>query len=145
VTVFVDTSALYALVDEDDGNHTIAGDALHALRGRTLVTHTYVVVETLALVARRLPWAATERVMDVFLPLLEVYPVDDTLHRAAGVEYRASGSPAVSFVDRTSFAFMRHRGIEDAFAYDDDFERNGFTIASRREPAVQPSLLSSRC
>jgi predicted nucleic acid-binding protein len=36
----------------------------------------------------------------------------------------------VSFVDLVSFAVMRTRGIRTAFAFDDDFEREGFEIAA---------------
>jgi len=32
-----------------------------------------------------------------------------------------------SFVDATSFAYMRARGIQDALAFDDDFAAAGFT------------------
>ncbi len=127
MTAFVDTSALFALVDEDDENHGAASAILPTLRGEQLLTHAYVIVETLALVGRRLPWAATERVIDAFLPLIEVIPVDEALHRAASVSYREAGAPKVSFVDRTSFAFMRAQSIDRAFAFDDDFARNGFS------------------
>jgi uncharacterized protein len=128
VTAFVDTSALFALVDEDDENHQAAVASLRALRGIQLLTHSYVLVETLALLGRRLPWAATERMIDVFLPLIDVHPIDGALHRAASVTYREAGSAAVSFVDRASFAFMRTQAVSRAFAFDSDFEQNGFEL-----------------
>ncbi|MEZ4596149.1 MAG: PIN domain-containing protein [Chloroflexota bacterium] len=83
MTVFVDTSALYALVDEDEDMHGTARGILHALRGQRLVTHAYVLVETMALVARRLPPAATVRLLDGILPIVEVEMVDASLHREA--------------------------------------------------------------
>jgi uncharacterized protein len=130
VTTFVDTSALYALLDEDDANHRLAAEGFRSLRGGDLVTHTYVIVETLALVGRRLPWPASARLLDVFLPLIDVRPVDDALHRAAVVAYREAGAASVSFVDRTSFGFMRAHGVPRAFAFDDDFPKNGFGLVS---------------
>ena len=135
MTVFVDTSALYALLDEDDANHEDAARRLRALRDDDLVTHAYVVVETLALVGRRLPWEATRRLIDVFLPLLDVQPVSASLHLAAIAAYRESSSAHPSFVDHTSFAFMRATGIGRAFAYDGDFLERGFALAGepRRE------------
>jgi predicted nucleic acid-binding protein len=129
VTAFVDTSALFALIDEDDENHAAAARILPTLRGEELVTHAYVIVETLALVGRRLPWGATERMLDVFLPLVDVRNVDDAIHRAATVTYREAGTATVSFVDRASFAFMRALSISRAFAFDEDFARNGFDLA----------------
>ena len=64
MSVFVDTSALYALLDEADAHHVESSDALGRLIGTELVTHAYVVVEACALVGRRLPWPATERLVD---------------------------------------------------------------------------------
>jgi predicted nucleic acid-binding protein len=131
MTVFVDTSALYALIDEGDDNHASAIEGFRALRGSELTTHTYVIVETLALVGRQLAWAATERILDMLFPLMDVIPVDDALHRAAALAYRESGSPRVSLVDRTSFAFMRRHGIRRAFAFDVDFAESGFDVVGR--------------
>jgi predicted nucleic acid-binding protein len=34
----------------------------------------------------------------------------------------------VSLVDWTSFVLMRRRGTSEAFAFDDDFTRQGFTL-----------------
>jgi len=128
VTVFVDTSALYALVDEDEDMHRTARGILHALRGQRLATHAYVLVETMALVARRLPPAVTVRLLDGILPIVEVEMVDVSLHREALAAYRASGSRSVSLVDRTSFEYMRRRSITTAFAFDADFETAGFDL-----------------
>jgi uncharacterized protein len=130
MSVFVDTSALYALLDEADRHHADASDALRRLVGTELVTHAYVIVETCALVGRRLPWRATERLVDGLLPVIEVRPVDADLHGAAMGAYRGSASAAVSLVDHASFTLMRSLGIGRAFAYDDDFVREGFELIS---------------
>lgn len=130
MSVFVDTSALYALLDEADARHAEASDSLRRLVGTELVTHAYVVVETCALVGRRLPWPATERLVDGLLPVIDVRSVDSDLHAAALGAYRRAGSAVVSLVDQASFAVMRSLGIHRAFAYDDDFEREGFELVA---------------
>lgn len=130
MSVFVDTSALYALLDEDDGRHTEASDVLRRLVGTELVTHAYVVVEAAALIGRRLPWAATERLLDGILPVIGVEPVDGDLYALAVAAYRRSESASISLVDRTSFALMRSLGIRRAFAYDEDFAREGFELVA---------------
>jgi len=130
VTVFVDTSALYALLDDADLHHESAISTLEGLRSTECVTHTYVLVETLALTGRRLGWEAVTRLVDGILPILDVRVVDEELHRSAMLAYRESGSNRVSLVDRTSFAFMRREGINQAFAFDDDFAREGFGLAT---------------
>ena len=98
------------------------------MRGSELVTNAHVVVETLALIGRRLGWDATQRFIDHLLPVIEVRQVDDALHRAALMAYRESGSSQVSFVDRVSFAFMRASRLRMAFAFDDDFTAQGFQV-----------------
>jgi uncharacterized protein len=130
MSVFVDTSALYALLDETDGRHVEASDALRRLVGTELVTHAHVVVEACALIGRRLPWRATERLVDGLLPVVDVRPVEADLHAAAMAAYRRSASASVSLVDHASFALMRSLGIGRAFAYDDDFAREGFELVT---------------
>ncbi len=128
MTVFVDTSALYALIDEGDMHHAEASDALRRLVGTELVTHAFVVVEASALVGRRLPWAASQRLIDGLLPVIDVRSVEDGLYHVAMAAYRRSASARISFVDHASFALMRSMGIGRAFAYDDDFAREGFEL-----------------
>ena len=129
--VFVDTSALFALVDEDDPMHRAAVQTLADLRGfAQLVTHNYVVIETTTLVRRRLGRNAEEHLLDALLPIVDTIWVDDGLHRASVAAYRAAGRPG-SIVDHTCFEFMRAEGITYAWAYDLDFEREGFGLPPR--------------
>lgn len=125
--VFVDTSALYALIDAGDPMHLVAARTLSDLRGvAELVTHNYVVVETITLVRRRLGQAAELRLIDAVLPLLGTIWVDEATHRAALAGYRGGGSS--SLVDHMSFAIMRAEGVAFAWAYDRDFEREGLGL-----------------
>jgi predicted nucleic acid-binding protein len=126
VRVFVDTSALYALLDEDDANHDRAARAFAQLQGSDLTTHAYVLVETLALVSTHLGWEAVVRLLGGLLSVVEVGPVDAGIHNDALAAYREAGPGSLSFVDRTSFSFMRTRRITGAFAFDDHFESAGF-------------------
>ncbi len=126
MTAFVDTSALYALLDEDDSNHIRARATFNRLRGRELVTHSHVVVEVVALVSRRLGWAAVERLLDRILPVLRVVTVDEATHATALRAFRGAASVGVSLVDQASFAVMRAEGIDQAFAFDGDFATEGF-------------------
>lgn len=130
MTVFVDTSAIYALLDEDDHHHHEASDALRRLVGVELITHAFVIVEASALVGRRLPWPASEQLMDGLLPVIAVKAVTDELYSAALAVYRRSSSARVSLVDLTSFALMRSLGVSRAFAYDDDFAAEGFELVA---------------
>jgi len=129
VTVFVDTSALFALLDADDERHHEAATVFGELAGSVdLVTHNYVHVETIALTARRLGPEATRALLDDLLPSVRTVWVDEPLHAAALAAYR-EGSNA-SLVDHVSFELMRQAGITDAFAFDADFAARGFARAT---------------
>jgi predicted nucleic acid-binding protein len=130
VTALVDTSAFYALIDDRDPHHAAARAWLEDCGPDIeLVTHQYVVVETIALVGRRFGPAAVRRFVDDLLPVAEVVWFDRSTHAEALEALLASGSRSVSLVDRVSFLVMRRRGIETAFAFDDDFAREGFLTA----------------
>lgn len=130
--VFVDTSALYATFDADDGHHgaaTIAWEQLlNGLEQGAIaaVTHSSIIVETTALVQRRLGMTAVRTLLDDVLPLFEVVWVDSELHAQATTALLAANQRQISLVDWTSFAVMRERAIDEAFAFDDDFAQRGF-------------------
>ena len=130
MTIFVDTSAFYAIVDDRDPNHDRARSALGSLVGADapLTTHEYVVVETTALVQRRLGLAALRRFVDDLLPLVEITWVDETLHGEAREALLAAGRRNVSLVDWTSFLVMRRLGVRRAFTFDPDFGVEGFEV-----------------
>jgi len=128
--IFVDTAALYALADASDPNHTAARAALEQLRAADseLVTHEYVLVETTALIQRRLGLAALRLFVDGLLPVVEVIWVDAHLHTEAREALLAAGRREVSLVDWTSFLLMRRLGITHAFTFDADFAVEGFEV-----------------
>jgi predicted nucleic acid-binding protein len=121
---------LFAL-DRDDAHHQRAARTFGELRGSRLMTHSYVVVESVALTQSRLGAAALRRLCNDLLGVIEVVWVGAELHRAALAALLASDSLSVSFVDWVSFAFMREHGISEALAFDQHFARQGF---------VQPRL-----
>lgn len=129
MTTFVDSSALYALLDEDDPAHETALawiEDISAGEPEQLRTHSYVVTETIALTHARLGTAAVRMLIDDVLPACDIRFVDDDLHQRAITAYLAGLGRRVSFVDRASFELMRAERIDRAFAFDPDFRREGF-------------------
>lgn len=130
--VFVDTSALYALLVRSDNQHGDARRAFAALMAEEagLVTTSYGLVETYALLGRRIGLAAVAAFRDDFAPLLDVAWVDPATHDAALEELITRGRRDLSLFDLVSFATMRGRGIGQAFAFDRHFEQEGFAARS---------------
>ncbi|HSN89791.1 MAG TPA: PIN domain-containing protein [Anaeromyxobacteraceae bacterium] len=128
--VFVDTSAAYALLDAGDAAHARARRAFGRLRDRedALVTTSYVLVETCALVLRRLGLPALRTFREEFSPLLDVVWVDARLHDEALDLLLARRRASLSLVDAASFVAMRRAGIEEAFAFDRHFQEEGFAF-----------------
>lgn len=130
--VFVDTSALYAALDANDDQHAAAAigweQLLDGLEYGELaaVTHSSIIVETAALVQRRLGMTAVRTLLDDVLPLFDVIWVDAELHAQATTALLAANHRQISLVDWTSFAVMRERAIDEVFAFDDDFVERGF-------------------
>jgi len=76
VTVLVDTSALFALLDADDGNYPAASKLWNSAATVPFVTHAYVISETIALVQKRLGWAGVDVLVDELLPSIGIEMVD---------------------------------------------------------------------
>ena len=126
MSVFVDTSALFAALDSDDSNHGAALEAFERLAGvEELITHNYVHVEAEQLIRRRLGSDAAATLIDRLLPALTTIWVDEPVHASAFAEIRSAGRGA-SLVDHVSFIVMRREGITEALAFDADFDAAGF-------------------
>ena len=132
--VFVDTSALLAFLDADDESHPEAVSHWHRLLDGIAagefqgVTHYGVVVETSALVQRRLGMDALERLHGVLLGALAVEWVDEVLHGRATAAMLGARHRRVSLVDWTSFELIRTGAIHYALAFDSDFDDRGFRL-----------------
>ena len=128
--VFVDTSAIYALLAEDDECHRAARVAAHSLRelGANLVTSSFVVLETVSLLQARIGVEAVRVFYADMLPLLRILWIDEgLLHRAMDALLAAS-ERRVSLTDWTSITLMRDRGIALSFAFDEDLARHGVVL-----------------
>ena len=141
MTFFVDTSALLAFLDADQPRHSEAVEAWRkALNDRDrLVTSNYVLVETFALVQRRLGLDALRDLASDFLPLIEPLWVDEALHAAATAALFTAGRRKLSLVDCTSFEIMRRHGIADALSLDADFAHQGFRVLPPAGASPRPS------
>ena len=134
MSLFVDTSALLAIMDADQERHDEVARVWHELldRERVLFTSNYVLVETFALVQRRLGFDATRDLANVVVPLLQPLWVEEAIHAAAVASLIAAGRRQLSLVDCASFELMRRNGLTEAFALDRDFAEQGFHVVPHR-------------
>jgi predicted nucleic acid-binding protein len=130
--VFVDTSGLLALLNPRDDNHPAAASTFARLRVRQapLVSTSFVLVETYALLGRRFGLDAVQQFREDFAPLVDVVWVDEPLHEAGLDLLLRRRARKLSLVDAVSFVTMRQRNIEAAFAFDPHFEKAGFTLVN---------------
>jgi uncharacterized protein len=125
VNVFVDTSALYAVLVRGQAQHVEASTRWQQLltdRAVRLFTSNYVVLESCALVNRRLGKQAVVDLCRALVPATTVLWVDQAAHHAATEAMLVTGRDGPSLVDCTSFALMDAHGINQAFAYDKHFD-----------------------
>jgi predicted nucleic acid-binding protein len=126
--ILVDTSALLALLDADDPRQSAVRAAFAEHPDDDLVTHGYVIAESIAVARRRLGVDGVISLLDDVLPAISVLPVDPTAHAMAQTRYRAALPSSVSFVDQVSFVVIEQEAIEMALVLDSDFIRPGLTV-----------------
>jgi len=128
MTVFVDTSALLAVLDAGDLKHPAAKAAWEELLGgeADMVTHNYILVGTSALVFRRLGLEALRVLETDIVPILRVVWVTPEVHEAAVGAHLLTARRALSLVDCVSFEVMRRAGLRSAFAFDPHFSEFGY-------------------
>ncbi len=130
MNVFIDTSALLAVLDADDTSHKAARPFWESIisAGDTLVSHNYVLVETSALALRKLGLAALRVLETDIVPILRVVWVTRDIHDSAASAQLVASRRSLSLVDCVSFEIMRRSGIRAAFSFDRHFKEYGYEI-----------------
>jgi predicted nucleic acid-binding protein len=129
MSLFVDTSAFYALLDADDANHGKSASAWREIMAsdQGLLTTNYVLVETFALIQGRLGLEAVRDFQQDIVPVLDVEFITPEMHRLGMAALLAASRRGLSLVDCVSFEVMRELGIRSTFTFDGHFREYGFT------------------
>lgn len=124
---FADSSFFIALTVDRDRRHAEAVSLLGAGDER-LITTNHVLGETWTFLRSRYNHAAATGFLERIdaSARTEVVFVERQLESEAWSWLRRHDERPYSFVDATSFALMRHRRINEAFAFDGDFTAAGF-------------------
>ena len=131
--MLLDTSGLFAYLDDRDANHADA--VAHFSVAPMLLTHNYILAELVALLHAR--GIDRKQSLDFHQELLdspegEIVWVDEALHRAAAALLRARTDKGYSLTDGVSFVLMRSRGVAEALTTDRHFEQEGFVRLHRK-------------
>jgi len=124
-SVFIDTSAFYALLDQSDRWHAVAQETFErlAVEQRPLFTSNLAVAETYALAGARLgrsvafQWLSASDVVILY--------EDERDHERAFALLQQYQDKAFSYADAVAFALMERSGTQTAFAFDEDFRQLG--------------------
>jgi predicted nucleic acid-binding protein len=134
MSVFADTSGLYAMMDRSDANHSraIAAWTDWVSNQEKLRTNNYVVLETVSLLQNRIGLAAVRTFSEDIVPVLHVDWVSEEQHRAGVAAVLAASRRKLSLVDCVSFQTMRLHGLRIAFSFDSHFKEQGFETRPSR-------------
>jgi predicted nucleic acid-binding protein len=133
MSIYVDTSALLAVLDADDAHHAPAKETWINLleSGETMICNNYILLETYALVQHRLGMAAVRAFhVDVF-PVLKVIWLNDAQHLQAANALLTANRRNLSLADCASFTTMRQLSVKQSFTFDKHFIEQGFTCLPR--------------
>ncbi len=130
--VLIDTSAFYALQSSTDVFHERARDTFERLidREQELWTTSYALVETIALVHRRLGFQVLTKMIESLQGNLSVFWVDSTIHTEAWKRLTASQGSGLGFVDWTTALVSSELGAY-IFTFDRGFANQGIAVLPR--------------
>lgn len=130
MVIFVDTSALFALINSNDEFHQQANDQWKLLLKKkdSLFSNNYVILESISLIQRRYGMEWIHALQTEVLSLIEIAWVDEIQHQAAVNTFLKSNRRQLSLVDCSSFETMRRLGIETVFTFDEHFHEQGFNV-----------------
>ena len=128
--IFIDTSALYAFISEDDRNHEVARELWTTLLTSEdkLLTNSYVLVESITLIQQRLGMKYVRTFLPQFTPILHVEWLGQESHSHAVEQLLTANRRQLSLVDCSSFETMHRLGIKRVFSFDEQFREQDFEV-----------------
>ncbi len=130
--VLIDTSAFYALLSSQDLFHEQAENAFELLikRNHSLWTTSYTLVETIALVHRRLGAQVVLEFAQWQQSNVETFWVSQSIHDEALARFVQNQGKGLSFVDCTTVV-ASHEINAHVFTFDGGFAQAGLPVVPR--------------
>ena len=127
--VIVDTSAIYALISASDDFHNKARLLYEGLidRDTQFYTTSYILVETSALVHRRLGFQPLKTFMESIQDIFNICWIDRAIHSEAWKKMVARDGGRLSLVDWTTVIAAKKLNAS-VFAFDEDLTQEAITV-----------------
>ncbi len=127
--ILVDTSAIYAIVSLSDRFHAQAREIYSELleRGDRLYITSYVLVESSALIHRRLGSESLRAFIESIQGIWETLWIYQSTHEQLWNRMRAQGDSRLSLVD-WSVIVSAENTRSTIFTFDSDFAQKGLTV-----------------
>ena len=125
-SVFVDTSAWYAVMNQHDAHHQRAQHFLKTHTG-TFLTTNYVITETANLILLRLGATLALKFLETIgqSQLVEVIYLSPEHHERTVALFAQWAEKGLSVTDCSSLLIMQEHQLTHAFCFDRDFIRAG--------------------
>src|SRR4030042_3099939 len=120
MSIFIDTSAFFAILDSGDKFHKETKNTFLMLIGDKEIFHSsnYVIIETIVLIQTRLGLDALRAFQDDVVPIINIHWVDEGIHNIAVSSLLIAHRKNISFIDYTSFELIRLLGLKKVFTFD---------------------------
>ena len=108
MSVFIDTSALIAFMDEDDEFYKNSFKIFSQLLAEKsiIISSNYVLLETMAILKNRIGIEAIKVLKNDILPVMKTYWIDEEIHNFCVNIQIVSGMKKISLVDYTKLRYM---------------------------------------
>jgi predicted nucleic acid-binding protein len=123
-----------AVLNTDDQYHPRATKIWREILAQDiyLISTNYILVETIALLQRRIGMEAVRIFQKNVLPIFDVAWVNEEIHQLAISAFSAASRRNLSLVDCVSFVVMQRRDISLVFTFDPHFQEQGFEVIRPR-------------
>ena len=130
MSIYIDTSAFFAILDSGDEFHKESKNTFLELIGSKEVFHSsnYIIIETIVLIQNGLGLNALRAFQDDIIPIINIHWVDERIHNIAISSLLIARKKSISFVDYTSFEMVRNLGLKKVFTFDKHFKEQGFEV-----------------
>ena len=127
--IIIDTSAIFAYLDPNDLFHAQATETYYNLlsEGDRLFTNSYVLVESAALIHRRMGFVALRSFLDSVHGRWDIQWITRSAHDAIWRRMSASSGSRLSLVDWSVIVMAKQTGAA-VFTFDSDFAGEGLTV-----------------